>query len=108
MLSESRDAHCSPCIGGQCPEKDGLAWSPVTLKYGLGRGLWRQAKNVTSVNYAVVDLDHIKKEQLSVIRQSINGLRYILHTTHSNRQEKDDHCYRLVLDLSRPVTPSRS
>ena len=63
FLTEHFDAGCTidTCIGRLCPGKmNSVSWSPATYPDGATR----DDDNVTGLNYAVFDLDHLKAGQL--------------------------------------------
>lgn len=95
LLSRPRRAY-TPCTGKSCPNKHGLAWSPVEI-HGA-----RANQNVVAVTLAVFDLDHLSAAQVQDIVGKITGYRYIVHSTHTHTPPDDQHL-RLVLPLSRPV-----
>lgn len=94
---------CAPCAGKTCPHKYGAAWSPVDIE-GT-----RHNDNVAAVTLAVFDLDHLTGAQLAAVARNIDGLQYVIHTTHSHGRNvhvggtQEDNCLRLVVPLSRPV-----
>lgn len=96
---------CAPCPGKHCPHKFGMAWSPVDLEPGAARS----NAAVRRVTAAVLDLDHLSQPQVESLVPDLEGLAYILHTTHSHRpaptpeRPGGDWCLRVVLPLSRPV-----
>lgn len=101
LLTSYAYTECAPCAGKDCAAKNGPAWSPVEFN---GR---RAAENVTSVNALVLDLDHMQASALLEVVQRVRsaGLAYVLHSTHSHRPP-EDCCARLILRLSRPLTPA--
>jgi predicted P-loop ATPase len=84
---------CAPCVGKDCPAKYGEAWSPVDIS-GT-----RANEHVQAVTVAVFDLDHLDDAMLLDVAQKIEGLEYVFHSTHT------EHCYRLVMPLSRDARP---
>lgn len=99
LLSHKR-TDCNPCPGKDCPKKFGAAWSPADYAENTTRG----AANVRTVTAAVFDLEGpghtpLSAEQMGAVARAVDGLRYVCHSTHSGG------CYRLVVALSRPVTP---
>lgn len=93
------------CIGRECPaKKSAVCWSPAQYLTGATR----DDDNVLALNYAVFDLDHLVPGQLDAVRlrlddPSTGGLEYVLHSTHSHAP--GDECYRLVMPVTRPITP---
>lgn len=100
VLAESlRDYERTPCTvadcrGSECPYKDGPAWSPVEI-VGL-----RRADNVTALYALTYDLDDVADADW---RSVFDGLSIIVHSTHGHRVDR--HKLRVVIRLSRPVTP---
>lgn len=84
------------CPGKECPHKFGRAWSPVDIE-GT-----RSNANVRAITSAVFDLDSIADEAwlAALIKQGVQGF---IHSSHTHRA--DASRLRLVLALSRPVTP---
>lgn len=111
LLSEVRRTPCnSPCDFKQkataagrkkkdCPHKDGQAWSPVNFGPHPPERLNR---NIHSLSVAVLEGDHVNEDNLRLIAEVLEGLRYIVYSTHSHAPP-DDQALRIVLDLSRPV-----
>ena len=98
------DAAASPCtsetcIGKKCPYKahtaEEGAWSPVVIE---GQ---RLNKNVRALTALVFDGDGVSEEQLRQIAARVQGLNYVIHTTHRNRPNAI--FVRLIIHLSRPV-----
>lgn len=98
LLSQHRKTPCAPCPGKDCTHKDGPSWAPVVFSGGE-----RSKKTVLSVYAAVFDLDDGTGEELKRVQDRIRGFAAILHSTHGFATEGDR--YRLVMQLSRPVTP---
>ncbi len=95
LLSEVKFTDCHPCAGKECPHKFCQAWSPVKIAPG---GM-RANDNVMAVTVAVFDLDHLDHDALVQVAERIEGFEHLLHSTHN------PGCYRLVMPLSRDVTP---
>lgn len=101
LLSSFEDPECTleTCLGRDCPAKiRAPSWSPVVIE---GR---RANANVRSVTACALDLDHLKPGAIDRVLESIKGYAAVIHTTHSHAP--GDECFRLVLALSRPVTPA--
>ncbi len=92
-LAEVRYTECTPCLGKDCPQKAGRAWSPVTFVEGAARA----DTNVVSVNLAVFDFDDVSADQLEGIGDALAGYSYLVHQTHRGNG------YRLVMPLASPV-----
>lgn len=110
MLTAPAEPACSvpgakslypPCAGRECQVKHGRAWSPVDIEGP------RANANVRAVTVAVFDLDHLTYGQVVLVDKAVEeaGLAAVLHSTHSHDPDGGDWCLRLVLKLSRPVTP---
>lgn len=82
-------------------EKSGPAWSPAEFK----KNTLRASANVVAIHVAVFDLDHITEEAVIGLVDRLEGMEYVLHSTHSHKPP-DDCCLRLVMSLSRSVTPA--
>lgn len=115
---------CAPCSEPKkCPHKNRDAWSPVELAAcGACRGSGkhrgheceackgtgcktRENANVRAMTCAVIDLDHIPNARFLEILERLEGHSVIIHSTHSHRPPNDG-CYRIILELSRPVLES--
>jgi hypothetical protein len=59
--------------------------------------------SVEALTLLVFDVDRAGDDQIDEIRGRIGGLRYLSHSTHSDRP--DSRCLRFVFPLSRPVSP---
>lgn len=81
----------------KCEHKKGKAWSPGSWPEGETRA----KDTVTEVSCLVVDLDHLKPDDLETHLGGVSTYRYALHASHSDRP--DDRCVRLTLPVSRPV-----
>lgn len=94
FLSEPRLSPCSrgTCTQALCPYKRGACWAPI---------LYVDAELV-AITMLVFDVDQVTDDQLDEIRDRIGGLRYLVHSTHSDRPDR--RCLRLVFPLSRSVT----
>jgi len=89
------------CVGKTCSEKDKDAWGPHRLRFP-----YRLADNVTEITFAVIDLDHITLAQAEDIGTKLFGWECVVHITHSHRLlGAEDNCLRVVMPLSRPVSP---
>lgn len=82
-----------------CLHKGGYSWSPIAYKDGARRGKF----NVEAAYALVVDIDHVPDEQIASRLAPIEPYRHIVHGSHSDRF--GDRCVRVILDVSRPVTP---
>lgn len=98
-LTAPRRAECAlaTCLQSECSHKAGTAWSPAVFD-GT-----RAKSKVTSVSCLVVDIDHASDEELTTRLAPIAPYRHIVHGSHSDRP--GDRCLRVVLAVSRPVTP---
>jgi Virulence-associated protein E len=89
------------CVGKNCAHKMARAgWSPVTIKDG-GK---RDNDDVETVNALALDLDHHTDADLAAALESVNGQAAVIHSTHSHAPP--DGAYRLVLSVSREMTPA--
>lgn len=93
----ARQTNCTAdtCPGKDCPEKNGLLFSPVVIK---GR---RKEGNVPALSCFVGDLDHLSEEQEIAARAAVKGYAYLLHSTHGHAPPKE-RALRLVLPLAVP------
>lgn len=83
--------------GNKCERKKGRAWSPASWPEGETRA----KDTVTEVSCFVVDLDHLKPDDLEAHLGGVSTYRYALHASHSDRPE--DRCVRLVFPVTRPI-----
>lgn len=84
-----------------CPAKFGKAWSPAEYAPGATRG----KNGVVAITAAVFDLEGpehqpLPDEAMARVALAVEGYAYVCHSTHSGRG-----FYRLIMPLSRPVTP---
>jgi len=100
LLSDPRRTPCtvSSCERGLCEHKRGGCWSPAVF----ANGAWRRGA-IESTSLLVFDVDRSTDDQVDEIRAQISSLRYLIHSTHSDRP--DDRAVRIVVALSRPVAP---
>lgn len=63
----------------------------------------RKAERVLYRQLVTLDMDYAKKNAPDVVEDTLYGTAYILYSTHSHTSGKPR--YRLVIPLSRPVTP---
>jgi predicted P-loop ATPase len=83
------------------PEKDGGLWSPVRIE-GL-----RDSDNVRAITFAVFDVDHRTRDEVTALAERLAGTEHLAYTTFSHLSGgPDDLCLRLVMPLSREVLPS--
>ncbi len=111
------------CIGKQCSEKDGLAWSGGFIddpcRCGTGSRSSKKTKrcsrcdkktrfkdNADGIDVAIYDVDHIDAQQLEAMELSLvsSGIEFYLHSTH-NHLPPNDQSFRLIFPLARTVTP---
>jgi hypothetical protein len=101
-LATHRRTPCgSSCVGHDCPQKLGLpAFSCVDIE-GT-----RANEHVKAVTGAVFDLDGASEAAVSACDKLLeeSGIGYIYYSTHSHREGAQS--FRIVMPLSRPVTPS--
>lgn len=99
LLTDHEVAPCTTtsCVGKKCPHKNGIAWSPVIMRDGH-----RLGKNVEQINAAFFDVD--TGEQLAHALTVLDGLSYVLHSTHSYDPAVNQK-FRVVVQLSRPLRP---
>lgn len=86
------------CARSDCGEKNGPGWCPCTFA-----GDHRLKANVEQVTFLVADIDHQQPGDYTA-RLEAEGIAHVVHSTHSHRD--DDWCLRVVVPLSRPVTPT--
>lgn len=120
------DGKTPGCLGGQkCLSKDGLAWTPGFIDDACRCGSTklpdkkkrersghcpecgkkiRFAANVTGLDAAVFDLDHLSEQQVNELCPPLDGLELYLHTSH-NHLPPDNQNFRLILPLARTITP---
>lgn len=102
VLSQPVYTPCAPCPrGNKCSHKEGELFSPVEYKQGTSRG----AKNVTRAYFLVYDLDHMTGAQLQSIGSHLEGIQSFTYSTHSDAPDLDDRCFRLLVNICRPLTP---
>ena len=103
LFSEHELTDCAPCPGGKkCKKKFSTAFSPAVPRPGTTRA----DDSVDWVSLLVFDFDHISLEELGGISDRLEGLEALLCSTHSHRRLGiDDNCVRVVLPLSRPLSP---
>ncbi len=100
-VAKFRWTDCEPCTGKDCPEKDGTAWSPTDIPDGARK----LDANVRLVTLAVFDLEGDKHtplpdQVLTDLGKRLRQHTYAVHSTHGGRG-----FYRLLLPMTRPVTP---
>jgi hypothetical protein len=90
---------CDPCVGKDCPHKNGKAFTPAIYRPGTTRG----KKNVEAVTAIVLDFDVLSKEGIAKVLQKIYELDYegMYHTTHSHRS--NSICIRVVFNVSENI-----
>jgi len=86
------------CQAKDCDEKLTWCWSPAIFRGS------RKKRNVATVNMAVFDIDHVTLDNIRRIIKRLKGVSCFIHSTHSNLPP-DDMAFRLVIQLSRPVSP---
>lgn len=98
-LRRVRHGNCriENCSRSECPDKIGPSWTPAYWPDGFKRG----NIGVEGVSALVVDIDHVKPDDLIPILECVTPWRNIIHASHSDRP--DDRCLRVVLALSRTV-----
>jgi hypothetical protein len=97
-LGVFRRTQCSPCKGHDCPQKNGLAWSPVEYAPDAPRGL----RGVLKAHALVLDLDKATEESIAKVDQALEGLEYVIHSSHSFTPE-GVWAFRIILPLTQPV-----
>ena len=87
-------------LPNKCQARKVEAWSPAVFN-GV-----RGDSNVIGMGCIVLDLDHLKAEALNALLARVDALGWcaIMHSTHSHDPDRDDHCYRLVLQPTRELT----
>ena len=98
-LNDVRPTQCTleNCRRSECPHKNGPAWSAARYKDNTKRGL----NGVLDVHALIVDIDHVKPEQLELFLDKVKGYQVIIHSSHSDNPS--DRCLRIIICLSRPV-----
>jgi hypothetical protein len=86
------------CLTRDCAEKDGMGWCPCTFVDDH-----RLKTGVEQVTVLVVDIDHQQPGNYTAKLEAA-GVSHVVHSTHSHRD--GDWCLRVVVQLSRPVTPA--
>ena len=98
------------CAGKQCVHKSKLppnacegfsAWMPIKSD-GQGRKL----ENTEKLTVLVLDIDHVHETAIDGVltRLAAQEMAYVCHWTH-NHAPPADGCYRVVMPLTRDVTP---
>jgi hypothetical protein len=85
-------------------EKNGPAFSPVSYASGCRRS----NAGVKAINAIELDYDHRTRAEISKLKERLEllGYAYALYTTFSHRVNgEDDNCFRLIIIISRPLTP---
>jgi len=87
-------------------EKKGTpTFSAVEYKDGAHRGK-RGVRHATAL---VMDFDHLTGEQAELVQRKLRagGWAHLLSTTYSHLAGgEDDHCFRVLLPVSRPIQPA--
>lgn len=99
-LGSFRKTDCTHAAGAKCPQRMGPAWSPAVYD-----GTGRSANAVIGMDCVAFDLDHLTSAQLEEIIPNLEPYSCIIHSTHSHDPDRDDTCLRVVLQISRPLTP---
>lgn len=101
LCSPAERHDCDLAPDGRCRKKDGYAWSPVVLREN-----YRLDANVTSVTLAVFDLDHVPQSDVDIVLDHLvaEKIAFVCHSTHGHAPPADASV-RVVMPLSRPVTP---
>ncbi len=103
----SDDVTCTltDCVGKDCSNKDGMAWSPGVIEI---EGLTRAGTNTAELHVVGIDLDQdtkgfpkLTEDILKEIWTRTEGVERFVHSTHSYPKKCS---YRLVFPLSRPIT----
>ena len=89
-------------VPNKCTARQVEAWSPAAFD---GKG--RSAANVIGMDFLVFDVDHATLAELTAIDAAIEreGLRAVLHSTHSHDPARDDYCVRIAFECSRSLLP---
>ena len=86
-------------------EKKGTpTFSPVEYEDGAHRGK-RGVRHATAL---VMDFDHLTNEQAERVQRKLRagGWAHLVCTTYSHQAAgEDDHCFRVLLPVSRPIQP---
>lgn len=100
LFSDPRRTSCTvaTCRGSTCPHKDGACWSPAVF-----RGSKRSAHDVEAVSCLALDIDHATEVAIEALRAQLADYQHLIHVTHADRP--DDRGLRVVIQLSRDVTP---
>ncbi len=89
------------CIGKECPNKDGTAWSSGYIPHGKKRA----NANVTGIDFAVFDIDDVPFADVEKLELALDGIECFLHSTHRHRPPDDNHV-RLIIPMTRTMTPA--
>lgn len=83
-------------------KKQATCFSCVVYREQTTRG----KKGVESITAFVLDIDDLSDDQWSVVLGNLEGVAHVRHTTHGHRsEEKPGNCWRVILPLTRPITP---
>lgn len=89
---------CQSCLGSNCPYRQGPCWSPATFT----EATLSSPRTATALSLLVFDVDRSADNQIIEIRSRLDGLQYLMHSTHSDRPES--RSLRIIIALSRPVS----
>lgn len=78
-------------------------WVPAKLRDPTLQKGRRTNKNVESVSVLVLDFDKLKVAQWQEALSRLQGLSWAYHSTFSHRPISGALCYRVVVELDRPV-----
>lgn len=89
-------------LPNKCSARKVAAWTPAIFDGQRGDA------HVIGMSCIVLDIDHVTKAEADRIFGEVDRLSWaaILHSTHSHDPDRDDHCYRLVLPVTRELTPA--
>jgi hypothetical protein len=97
-------ADCASLSGTKkCAYRDSGAWSPATFAANQ-----RSKQTVEAVHSLVYDVDKISTSAAVALRESVekSGLSAYMMTTHSHNPAKNSECWRVIIEIDRPLLPA--
>ena len=100
LLSEPQEAPCArqSCLGSNCPYKRGACWSPATFTEATPSS----PRAAATLSLLVFGVDRLTDDEIDEIRSRLDGLQYLMHSTHSDLP--DSRSLRIVIALSRSIS----